>query len=695
MRFAHVKFLPVWITIGVVAAMWVTRLALARSPTVDPVEAAELLSYDARARLALRFDPPVAPNLAVIEITDDCIANFNRQEYGGIRWPWPRYVFATAIEECHVQGAAAVAFDLFLFDRDHGAPQPALGGLTEDEFLARKMANAGNVLLATTAADLHRDRVRLTPIPGLFLTNAAGVGQDGVRRWGSANREVFRQVSAFVDDPRLGGRVWHLGLLLAARVAGAKLEEAVITPGRITFEVPGRGPVVIPVDAQNRFYVDWAVLPAGTRRGSSVEAEDFFWLYLSGRMRAGGSAEVEDVLRGRAVVVGSTASGLGMFDRGATPVDDNTPLLYSIVNAANSLLTGRFIQRSSPATEFWLSAAAAALAAGVGWRLRGVWSVAALLLFALAYLAAAAWLYVSHRYWLPVAMPLGGTLVMTYVCLLSFRLIAEREHRAAFGRVVSPNIFQRLTREPASVRTNTRQPVSVYFADLRGFTRLLEANHARTQARLREQKLTGAAAMQVIEADSREGLATVNLYVGRIADLVKAHDGTLDKYIGDCVMSFWGAPIADECHAVNCVRAAIAVHRAIHSLNAARTAVNQQREEENRERQAKGQPLLDLLPVLSVGSAINSGLATVGFMGSAAHMSNYTVFGREVNIASRLEHLAGGDRILITDATYRELERHEPALARSCGRLGPMLLDGVPEPLEIFEVPWQAGARPA
>jgi adenylate cyclase len=688
MRIAHVKFLPVWITAGVVVLLGLTRLVLAHVPALDFIEGLELLSYDARARVALRWEPRIATNLAVIEITDDCIAQLNRKEVGGVRWPWPRYVFAKGIQECKDQGAVAVAMDLFFFDRDHGLPLPELGGVTEDDFLAGQIGRAGNVLLATTATELQGDRLELAPIPGLFRTNACGVGQDGVPRWGAANRDVFRQVPAFVVDRRSGERVWHLGLMLAARAAGADLAAARVEPGRITVPVPGRGDVVIPVDARWRFYTDWSVLPAGPQSATSVEQESFFWLYLSSRMREQGTPGLENLLAGRAVVMGSTASGLGAYDHGATPVSDSTPLLFSIVNAANSLLTGRFVHRAGPAQEFWLSAAAAVLAAGVGWRLRGGWGLAALVLAGLLYLAAAVWLYVSHRYWLPVVLPLGGTLLMTYVCLLSFRLIAEREQRAAFGRLVSPNIFHRLVHEPASVRANTRQAVTVYFADLRGFTRFVEANHARTQARLREQRLTGAAAEQVIETDARDGLATVNLYVGCIADVVKAHDGTLDKYIGDCVMSFWGAPLADERHAVNCVRAAIAVHRAVRELNSTRGAVNHQRAEQNRQRQAAGETPLEPLPILTLGSAINSGVATVGFMGSAAHMSNYTVFGREVNIASRLEHVVGGDRIFITWATFRELERHAPELAEHCLSLGPMLLEGVPEPIEIFEVNW-------
>jgi adenylate cyclase len=687
-RVANVKFLPVWITTGVVLLLLLARAGLDHLPALNFIEQVELFSYDARARLALQFEAPVATNLAVIGIEDECIERLNQSDLGGVRWMWPRFVFAKALEECKAQGAAAVAMDMFFFDLDHDGPVSELGGLNEDEYLAKQMANAGNVLLATTARNLEGDLVEVMPIPAIFRTNAFGIGQDGVPRWSIANRERFRRVPAFVVDQVSGQRIWHLGLLLAARTAGMNLENAVVEPGRIRLQMPKRGEVVIPVDDYQRFYIDWRVLPAGPQTPSIVEQESFFWLYLNGRMRDRGMKGLENVLAGRAVVIGSVASGVNVYDRGATPVSDNVPLLFSLVNAANSLLTGRFVQRAGRVTEFWVMVVCAVLAALVGWRLRSVWGVGILLLGALAYVAFATWLYVKWRYWLPVVMPLGGAALMYGVWLLTYRLVIERETRTSFGRLVSPNVFERLAKKPASVLSNTRKPVSVYFADLRGFTRFVEANHARTQARLREHRLEGPPAEAVIEADAREGLATVNLYVGRIADVVKANDGTLDKYIGDCVMSFWGAPIRDERHAVNCVQAAIEVHRAIQRVNEARQAVNLKRSEEN-SRRAAGEATQELLPVLSVGSAINSGIVTVGFMGSAAHMSNYTVFGREVNIASRLEHQAGGDRIIVTEATFREVERHEPRLAKTFLPLGPMLLEGIPEPVEVFEVPWR------
>ena len=100
-----------------------------------------------------------------------------------------------------------------------------------------------------------------------------------------------------------------------------------------------------------------------------------------------------------------------------------------------------------------------------------------------------------------------------------------------------------------------------------------------------------------------------------VADTVIRHDGTLDKFIGDCVMAFWGAPTPNPKHALACVRAAIEAQRAIYELNQQRSTENKKRELENLALIAAGQPPKPMLPILLLGSGINTGMATVGLDG--------------------------------------------------------------------------------
>src|SRR5213078_1286350 len=121
-----------------------------------------------------------------------------------------------------------------------------------------------------------------------------------------------------------------------------------------------------------------------------------------------------------------------------------------------------------------------------------------------------------------------------------------------------------------------RREVTVFFSDVRGFTEMTDESHAKAEEYVRERKLSQLEGEAYCDEQAQEVLRTVNLYLGRIADTVKQHEGTLDKYIGDCVMAFWGAPTPNAKHAVACVRAAIDAQKAIETLNQSRAAENRQ-----------------------------------------------------------------------------------------------------------------------
>jgi class 3 adenylate cyclase len=136
------------------------------------------------------------------------------------------------------------------------------------------------------------------------------------------------------------------------------------------------------------------------------------------------------------------------------------------------------------------------------------------------------------------------------------------------------------------------------------------------------------------------------------------------------------------------VRAAIDSQRALYELNQRRVEENLQRETENKARISAGLPAKPMLAILSLGTGINTGSVTAGLMGSADHIFNYTVFGREVNLASRLEGVSGRGRIIIGEATYAALLRDDPVLAARCVEQEPTKPKGFQKPVRNFEVPW-------
>jgi adenylate cyclase len=145
------------------------------------------------------------------------------------------------------------------------------------------------------------------------------------------------------------------------------------------------------------------------------------------------------------------------------------------------------------------------------------------------------------------------------------------------------------------------------------------------------------------------------------------------------------------------VRAAIALQRAIHDLNQQRQAENERRlRQAGSSAPSTGYALSSApLPILTFGTGVNTGFATAGLMGSAeAESLNYTVFGREVNLASRLEGASGHSRIFIGPATYEHLRRDEPGLAEVCVPLPPLQLKGFASALSVYEVRWRPPGDP-
>ncbi|HKI69698.1 MAG TPA: adenylate/guanylate cyclase domain-containing protein, partial [Verrucomicrobiae bacterium] len=486
-------------------------------------------------------------------------------------------------------------------------------------------------------------------------------------------------------------RIWHMGIVLAAQELGLDLSKAEVDlpEGRIVLRGTNGVKRVIPVDQDGYFYIDWCLRPSDPH----LEKEAIQNLLVEDKLRLLGTNGLPDPWAGKLIVVGSSATGNNLTDRGATPLDRDTLLVSEHWNVANSILTNRFVRRSSLATDLLIIAAMAILAALLTWQLRALLASFLVLLSAAVYILLGVFLYVEDLYWLPLVLPVFGALLMTHVCLVTWRVVFEqaekRRVKSVFSKIVSPDIVNELLKAEKFTLGGTRREITVLFADVRGFTALTDESHEKATEFVRERKLDGAAAEAYFDEQARETLNTVNAYLALVADTVKKHAGTLDKYIGDCVMAFWGAPTPNLKHALVCVRAAIDAQRAVRELNVQRSNENRKRELENLARISSGLTPRPLLPILMLGTGINTGLATVGLMGSEAHISNYTVFGREVNLASRLESLSGRGRIIVSELTYAHVLRDDPTVAATCQALAPVNVKGIRTAVKVYEIPWR------
>lgn len=750
MKLKRLKRAPLALTLAVLACVCGVRLL-----NPDFLEQVECKTYDVRARAAQKFSPPVATNLAFVAMEDSSIAAIAHGLLGkpGYGLYWPRHVYGRVIEELSAQGAKAVAFDVLFSELrpDHAPVQMADGSLLEsDDFFALQMRHASNTLLAATAeawppplfstnalalgdisaekdsdgilrrarafrnvrrwnsiierfaalpevkADLNRAKI----LPGKILlpqkgsTNEIEIHVDAANRFQLADflgdqlpAGSPRAIEAFHDQ-----RLWHMGIVLAAQELQLDLTNAQVDLPRGKIILRGANGVerTIPVDANGFFYVDWRLTPNDPRLAcASIENV----LTQDKRRLLDDTNELQNIFRGRLVIIGSAAQANDLTDRGATPLENDTLLVSKHWNVANSVITGQFVRRTPLPLELALIIFLGALTALLTWELRAVAGSVAVFLMVAFYLALAFWLFIQFRWWLPLVYPLGGALLTLHFVLVIHRVIFEenekRRVKNIFSKVVSPNIVNELLASERLAVDGSRCEVTVFFADVRGFTALTDQMQEQITEFIHTSGVDLAAAEKYFAESARETLETVNLYLAAVADVIKRHGGTLDKYIGDCVMAFWNAPTPNEKHALACVQAAIDAQRAIQALNEKRLAQNPAREIENRARASAGLPPKPLHAALQLGTGINTGMVTVGLMGSDQHILNYTVFGREVNLASRLEGVSGSGRIIISETTYNHLLRHAPALAATCQELAPEKVKGFRNAVRIYEVPWK------
>ena len=750
MKFKPLKRAPVLLALAVLALVCGLRLL-----RLDFFERLERMTYDLRAKTALHFSAPVATNLALVTIEDSSIAAVQNGSLGfHFGLSWPRQVYGRLVEELSAQGAKAVAFDVLFEDLrpDHPPVQMADGSLPEsDDFLGLQMRRATNVILGATSD---------AALPDVFATNALVLGDisaekdpDGVLRgvkaihiyrdWNPLFKKVEadpgfgidltkakvepgqiilprsngKEIKVPIDagtnfdladfDAKLPGkakafteeRVWQMGIVLAAQALQLDLAHAEIDlpHGKVILRGANGIERTIPVDADGYFFIDWRLTPNDPHL-LRAPIESLLW--QDKQRLLGETNGVVDAFRNKLVVVGSTAQGNNLTDRGATPLEKDTFLVSQYWNVANSVITGQFIRRASLPVEMALIFFLGALTAFLTWQFRAFSALGGSLLLAGIYTFTAFCVFVKFRFWLPIMFPVGGAIFMEHVSLAAYRILFEesqkRHVKSVFSRIVSPDVVNELLQIEKLSLGGGRQEITVWFSDVRGFTQFTDDSQAKVLENIREHKLTGAEAEAAINEEARETLNTVNMYLSAVADSIKKHNGTLDKYIGDCAMAFWNAPIPNAKHAAACVRAAIDAQRTIYEINLKRVEENQKRELETTFMGQGDAPPKPRLAILTLGSGINTGMATVGLMGSNEHLLNYTVFGREVNLASRLESASGRNRIYIGEATYKHLLRDDPELAATCIAIPPLTtIKGISGAVIVYEVPWRPpGASP-
>lgn len=311
--------------------------------------------------------------------------------------------------------------------------------------------------------------------------------------------------------------------------------------------------------------------------------------------------------------------------------------------------------------------------------------------------------YMAKRFGVDISfmISIGCAMLASTICIflrwqqdqvLQIHTQAERDRLdRVFEKMLSPEVAQEVLKRVKTGELEMegqRSEVTILFADIRGFTELTTDEENRAYSYIRKHHLSAKEAEEHLDKSGAQLLRTVNVYLSAIAEVVMKHGGTLDKYIGDCVMAFWNEPTPDPHHAQHGVEAAIAIQEKIFTLNRERQMENQRIGAANAEAVGQGKPQQDFLPLLPVGVGVNTGQVIVGFMGSKQTLA-YTVLGAQVNLASRLERMAGMGKIMIGESTHKYLQQEVPALAEKCTALAPCSVKGFPEMVQVWEVSWK------
>lgn len=630
-----ITLLPVLLALSHATGIW----------RLDAVDRLDHLVYDARLRATM--PRTLDPRVVIIDVDDASLARQGQ-------WPWARDKLARLTDELTVrQQVAVLGFDVMFIEPDRSSGldrlrQIASGPLRDLPGLAANVERLAPTLDndATFARALEGRRVALgyyftrtdtpsakgqLPAAPLLQPEAFPPGHAYATAWNGfgANLPVLAAAapaSGFVNTllSSTGDGVIRAAPLIARYEGDAARPGYYESLGLAVYRLAnGRPPVLpafvsdgtvprlqsllvgrlrIPVDESASMQVPFRG-PGGANGGSFryVAAADV----LEGRLAPG---ELKD----KVVLVGATAPGLQ--DLRTTPVGAGFPGVEVHANVVSAMLDHRLLAVPDYAAGYEvLSMLAAGLVLALGLSLLPVTRAILLGIATAAVLVAAnAWLYLSHGLVLPLAPSLAMAALAFVLNMGWGYFIESRERRGLvrlFGTYVPPQLVDEMLMDPRrySMHAESKQ-MTVMFCDMRGFTELSET--------------MAPAELQ----------AFLNTLFSRLTNVINAHRGTVDKYMGDCVMAFWGAPVDTKDHATLAVRAALEMAQAVRDVNLAQRAEGR--------------------PEVSVGIGINSGIMCVGDMGSAARRS-YTVVGDAVNLASRLEGLSAhyGVEIVASGAT--------------------------------------------
>jgi adenylate cyclase len=557
---------------------------------------------------------PPASSQVVVATLGQADLDFCQKQ--GISWPWPRQLYAPIIEFCQRGGARAVIFDVLY-------TEASFYGAEDDQRLADVMKGSGRVVLP------------------FFLTREA-------KGAGPQDQEVLSRASLPIKGAPPAGLTTYQGmttpippLLEAAAALGnvecgpdpdgiyRRLPLVSVCQGHFLpllsfgafchFQAPGewrfeagdlvRGGYRVPLDREGRLLLMFRGPGHSFKRlsvANIIQSEE--------RLKHGMAPfyKPED-LAGKWVLVGFTAPGL--MDLKPTPLAPVFPGAELHATLLDNLLAGDFLRTTPPWLVWvWALVLAGVVTLAVLFSAR-LWTTLAALALLLALNVGGSLLAFRASWWADPVVP-GVALGLAFALATAYSYATEGRQKLAirrmFSHYMSEKVIAHLMSHPELLNLGgERRHVTLFFSDLAGFTSISE--------RLSAEEVVGL----------------LNDYLSRMTDIILDEEGTVDKFEGDAIMAFWGAPLPQEDQALRACRAALRQQAALAELNKYFNGLG--------------------LPPLAMRIGLHTGEAVVGNLGSEKRF-DFTAIGDTVNLASRLEGLNKfyGTPILASETTMAE-----------------------------------------
>ncbi|MES2047701.1 MAG: adenylate/guanylate cyclase domain-containing protein [Pseudomonadota bacterium] len=523
------------------------------------------------------------PDIVIINVDD---ASLEKMENVAGNWPWPRAVFAEMITAIDKQQPKAIVFDKLFVERDVYRPE-------SDALFNQALEGKKNIYFPLVRQPATQDKA------GAALAKVAG--QLGILRTEHAIPDAH---AALMPPMAIEPKYWRVGtvnFLNDADGVGRGYDVYTDAYGWLIPSLPARLATDLGyfVPRQANIILAW-------RGGNNPYRRISFGDLYADQERQKPLRDPYE-LRDKIVIIGADASA--MHDIRVTPIDSLFPGLDILATAIDNLKNRRWMQ----ALPTWVSPMfflllLSLLCTQFYRHIQALKIGVTLLLLTFMSLAAS---YLALQYL--ILLHFLTALLLAWLYYFSFALreyLRERNSRQhavqMFSRFVNPHVVKELVASGGLSRSGESREISVLFSDIRDFTKLAE------------------------KRTPQEIVTLLNRYFSLQVEVIFRHGGSLDKFIGDCIMAFWGAPLDDPEHARHATEAALEMVEVLHKF---KLEIGAQGDE------------------FDVGIGIHSGAAVVGLIGSEQRRE-YTAIGDTVNLASRVEGLTKGvSRILVSRET--------------------------------------------